>query len=223
MNSKSKILVVLFLAVAIIGIYLIYLKEDVKEPPLEQSGKVYTVSEILKIRDTNPESLKDKSILLKAYVVDAVGGFGCEDYYILTDYENVGFYQNYTKWYNGTEEEKIKFDNIPRLEAAVRTIINGSISESTVIGHFYDEWQVKNCNNGWMRFSITGKKETLKEEKTCNEKCKSLNYQSGYCGFAPPPGSENGCARNGSETGIGLTLDCDATAPEKWGCCCKVK
>lgn len=118
---------------------------------------VYTVPECLNILKNHPEEFKGKDILLKAIFVDAGQGLGCENYFVLTAGE---FADLYKKRYNLnlTAQEKEKIDQIPEIFAKFASPLPpAKAGEPILKGHFFDN-SVKNCEEGWKWFVITGTK-----------------------------------------------------------------
>lgn len=123
------------------------------------SQNVYSVAEALTILQNDPQQFRDKDILLRAVVVDGVMGFGCEDFYLLTDAKNADLYSRRIKG-NLTPEEQKKFDEIPLISsgptlAMPKTTFGENGQEKVFRGHFFDN-SMKPCGDGWKRFIITG-------------------------------------------------------------------
>lgn len=129
-----------------------------------ESQKLYSVTEVLKILHSNPERFKDKDILLKAAIVDGVKGFGCDDYFILTDLEYKKLYGKQYEVQTLTAKEKEAIKNIPILKSGPTSsmpegILAGStlpIKDAVFRGHFFDH-RMKPCQGGWKRFVIIEK------------------------------------------------------------------
>src|SRR3989338_10886125 len=96
---SNKVIAIIILAIIAVGVSLIAYK---KQSPISTNfvnspstqNKIYSVKEINDLFQINSENLKNKSVQLKAYVVDGVRGIGCHDYSILTDYEYVEIFRN---------------------------------------------------------------------------------------------------------------------------------
>ena len=92
MNNK-RILLIGFGALLMIGVLIIVIKvttpssnsNPVNIATINNENKIYAVKEVVDILESNPTFLKDKSIQLEAFAVDAVGGMGCNDYQVITD------------------------------------------------------------------------------------------------------------------------------------------
>jgi hypothetical protein len=119
-------------------------------------SKIYTVSETVELLKTNPGSLKNRVIRLEAYVVNAVGGTGCRDYYVLAD-KNKNVSRQAPTLITG-EASSMPGDFYPTYHAVYQ-------------GHFYDGWAMKDCgSDGYKRFVIEKKlREIVPDEKPAYE------------------------------------------------------
>ena len=126
--------------------------------------KIYTVSEVKNLSNNQKRQLLGKKIRLKAYIVDAVKGVGCEDYVILTDYQYVDLYK---KQYQNdlSMSERLKIVRIPLLKAKVKVPYGDSNFYPTVYavyrGHLADAKLVRQCPKLKNSFVIEGKEKEI--------------------------------------------------------------
>ena len=127
-------------------------------------NKAYTVKEAVELLKINPDSLRNKSIKLEAFIVDTVKGTGCRDYQVLTDKEYVEIFSN--RYDNKlSQEERNKAIEESKLAPTILTGQALSMPEdfyptyhAIYQGHFYDEWATKNCGtDGYKRFVMEEK------------------------------------------------------------------
>lgn len=128
-----------------------------------QKDKVYSVKEVVELIKSDPASLKGKSIQLEAYVVDAVQGFNCEDFWILADKEYVQAFNDRYNWKLSKEQCQKALEEsqrAPVLQTGRSLALSKkyySTTHAIYRGHFYDKWAAKNCAEGWKRFVIDEK------------------------------------------------------------------
>lgn len=131
-----------------------------------KSNKIYTVKEAADLLLKNPESLKNVSILLKAYNVDGVMGTGCDDYVVKTDKENA---ENYKNMHNNklSQEQREEYKNIAvLLTGETLTLPPDSSVYAVYQGHFFDKWATGSCGkDGYRRFVIEKKIEEIDPNK----------------------------------------------------------
>ncbi|KKS43264.1 MAG: hypothetical protein UV05_C0032G0003 [candidate division CPR1 bacterium GW2011_GWA2_42_17] len=169
-----KIIAIIVLIIIAIFINFLVLKKPstvstnlVDSPSVE--NKIYSVKMINDLFQISPESLKDKSIQLKAYVVDGARGVGCHDYSILTDYEYVTFFQNrYDSKLSITQQKEAQ--ELAKKAPVIYTGVTLSVPEEIFLvqaeiykGHFYDLEMKKMCENGEKRFIIETKIQDLSD------------------------------------------------------------
>lgn len=190
MNNKQKILLIGLGVVVIVGVLIFTLKATNQNPnsnsgnipKINNENKIYTVKEAVDLLKTNPTSLKDKTIQLEAYVVDAVMGLGCNDYQILTDKEYVEVFNNR---YNSklSQEERNKAieesQKVPiLLTGQTLTMPEGFYPTYHAIyqGHFYDKWATKTCGAGsYERFVIEKKVKEIVSTKQPAYRTKTIS------------------------------------------------
>ncbi len=145
----------------------------------ERVDKVFSVKQINEILKTNSKLLKNKEVQIKGYVVDGVRGLGCEDYEVLTDYENVSLYKRkYDK--NLTLKEKLKIAKMPLLKTGQTLTHHGDKNFYPTVyaiyeGHFYDDWVSKKCKDGYKRFVIDKKIKEIVPDKNFAEMSETIN------------------------------------------------
>jgi hypothetical protein len=127
--------------------------------------KIYSVREVAGLIDTNPESLRDKTIILKAYYGDSVPGEGCTDYLIFIDREDSELYaRRYAKDVTSAERESIK--TIPMVISGPSLSFPRSIFPTAFAlfqGHFFDP-RLSSCPGGWTYFVIEAKVSELTDD-----------------------------------------------------------
>lgn len=189
MNGKQKNLLIIAGAVVIIGILIVASRTNKPSPNLNSDNtttnnenKVYTVKEAVELLKINPDSLKDKSIQLEAFIVDAVKGTGCKDYQVLTDKEYVETFGNrYNNKLN--QEERNKAIEESKLAPVLLTGQTLAMPEgfyptyhAIYQGHFYDKWATKTCGaDGYKRFVIEGKVKEIVSTKQPTYRTKTIS------------------------------------------------
>jgi len=188
MENKQKIILVSFGIILIFGIVIVAIqnprifgiKSDLGSgnniSPTNIENKIYKVKEIANLLKTNPNSLKDKSVKIEAYVVDSVRGIECEDYQILTDKEYVeAFKKRYDNKFSQDERDKAIEESKQApvlLTGETLTLPRDFFPTGHAVyqGHFYDNWATKTCGaDGWKRFVIEKKIEEITSEKNLEQ------------------------------------------------------
>lgn len=190
MSNKQKILLIGLGALVIVGILFIVLKIIILNPNpssgnvlnTSNKNKVYNVEEVINLLKTNPTFLKDKSIQVEAYVVDAVKGIDCEDFQIFTDKEYVEMFDNrFNNELSEAERNKaIENSKTAPVLFTGRTMImpDGFYPTYHAVyqGHFYDQWASKTCGaDGYKRLVIEEKVKEIVSDKQSSFRTKTIS------------------------------------------------
>ena len=189
MNNKRMFLIGLGVLL-VFGLLVIVLKttsqssssNPVHLATISNENKIYTVQEVVDILKSNRTVLKDKSIQLEAFVVDAVEGLGCQDYQIITDKEYV---QTFKNRYDNKLSQEERFNAILQSKLApvlqtgeALTVPEGFFPTYHAIyqGHFYDPKMTKNCDaDAFKKFVIERKVKEIVATKQSNYRTKTFS------------------------------------------------
>lgn len=172
-KKLSKIIIaIIVLAIVVVAVGLLAYKKQspvstnlIKQPLIE--NKIYSVKEINDLFQTSPESFKNKTVQLKAYRVDNVGGTGCHDYTILTDHDYVEIFKNrYDSKLTAAQQKEAQelAKQAPVIYSGMMLSMPKEIFPTQAgiyEGHFYDSELQKMCDDGEKRFVIEKKIEEL--------------------------------------------------------------
>ncbi len=203
MNTKKLSLAIVISVIVVVlgvvlGLYFVLRQGKMQNIPAQNlklinDSNVYSVKSVLNLLNSNPNYFKGKEIQLKAAVVDAVEGMGCDDYFILMDKEDADTSHRLNNQYmdkntSDTQRADIRqqIQQLPKILSgqtlALPQNVKINLNDYAIYrGHFNDVWESQNCSDGNKRFVIDGIVQKLSAVSSQPETKNTIIHGTGTC------------------------------------------